>query len=117
VKLLQNSRLTLTDRGCHGCELDSYIPLPLMRVAFDSTIMEASFLGQFPCLLGVRPHRCLPCRSRFYLCQAHGIAGFVVALNRAPSGAETQQTASTELMAKAKRRWVIWDTLRNNRLW
>jgi hypothetical protein len=46
-----------------------------------------------------------------------GLPTFVAALNRAPSSAETQQTASTELMAKAKRRWVIWDTLSNNRLW
>ncbi len=75
------------------------------------------FRDSFLRILGFRPHRCHVCRSRFYLFIPNTLRTFVAALNRPPSSAEAIGAAGASLTPPAKRRWVIWDPLRNNRLW
>jgi hypothetical protein len=74
------------------------------------------FQDRFLRILGLRPHRCHFCRSRFYLFRPNALYAFALALNRPPSRAAAI-AVDAKLTPEAKRRWVIWDPLRNNRLW
>ena len=82
------------------------------------TSWRHAFRDPFLRIVGVRPHRCRVCRSRFYLFMPNVLVTFVAALNRSPAMAKDAGSADAPLTPEAKRRrWIAWDPLRNNRLW